>query len=112
LDKDVHLWIGQFATLQTGHVTSQTELLAMESFQILFPLHYLIVNLLLSIDVRDHRLLKIRHMLHLVILQQLRVNISQLPFLIKEYKYKISRILNSYNYHNDFSRQRKMSMDL
>jgi len=61
----------------------------MESFQILFPLHYLIINLLLSVDVRDHRLLKIRHVLHLVVLQQLRLNISRVPFLVKEYKYKI-----------------------
>lgn len=51
---DTYFRIRQFATLQTSHVAPQTELLAVEPFQILLPLYYLIVDLLLSVDVGNH----------------------------------------------------------
>lgn len=68
-ESGAYLRIGQFATLQTGHVAPQAELLTVEPFQILLPLHYLIVDLLLGVYVGNHRLLKIRHVLHLVVLR-------------------------------------------
>jgi len=49
-----YLRIGQFATLQTGHVAPQAELLAVEPLQILLPLYYLIVDLLLGVNVGNH----------------------------------------------------------
>lgn len=55
--KMTYLRIRQLAALQGSHVAAQPELFAMQSFQILFPLQYLRLDLMATVLVLHDALL-------------------------------------------------------
>ena len=65
-----HLWVGQLAVLQRGHVAPEPELLAVEPLEVVLPLHDLALDLRLATGVRHHRHLQLRHVLQLLLLQE------------------------------------------
>lgn len=67
---NTHLGVGQFAALQRRHVAAQSELLAMETLEVLLPLQDLRLDLVARLLVGDNGLLQLGHVLQLVVLQR------------------------------------------